>query len=212
MESQTLADSRTHRRRRSRPCTPRFEEFVMRCKNALTLAAVAPLVLAACTDTTKPTAPAVPATPIVATGPASPLVALTCTASVGQGTVACAAPDDGASGAARDVIIGGQNQYVTLTSSNIQVVADTFAFDASVKNLIPQPIGTTNGTTTAPTGVRVFSIRVRRPLPAVRSPWRILMELRHSPHPASRTTSTTRYSRRTQCRRPSGESSSSRRE
>jgi hypothetical protein len=55
------------------------------------------------------------------------------------------------------VIIGGQNQFIKLTSSNIQVLADTsFAFDVSVQNLIPQPIGTSNGTTRAASGVRVF--------------------------------------------------------
>jgi hypothetical protein len=55
-----------------------------------------------------------------------------------------------------NVIVGGQHQFVTLTTSNIQVVADTFAFDATVTNLIPQALGTTNGTSADPAGVRVF--------------------------------------------------------
>lgn len=137
----------------------------MQSKNARTLALVVPILFAAgCTDTTAPAVHAPP--PIAATDHRPPLASLTCTASVQQRTVACTSPDAGTSGVARDVvidgepaldvIIGGQNQYVTLTSSNPQVVLDTFAIDVTVKNLIPQPIGTSNGTTTDPAGVRVF--------------------------------------------------------
>ena len=81
------------------------------------------------------------------------LVSLACTASVQARTVHCGAPS---TGGARAVIIGGQNRYVTLTSSNIQVVADTIAFDVTVGNLIPQPLGTSDGTSADAAGVRVF--------------------------------------------------------
>ncbi|HEU4455146.1 MAG TPA: Ig-like domain-containing protein, partial [Longimicrobium sp.] len=54
------------------------------------------------------------------------------------------------------LVVGGQGQYVQLTSSDIGVAADTFAFDITVQNLIPQPMGTTDGTTLDPAGVRVF--------------------------------------------------------
>jgi hypothetical protein len=52
--------------------------------------------------------------------------------------------------------MGGQGTYVQLTSSNVTVAADTFAFDATVQNLIPQALGTTDGATPDPSGVRVF--------------------------------------------------------
>jgi hypothetical protein len=77
--------------------------------------------------------------------------------------VSCATPNAGGgdvfSGLNKQVraaIIGGQGQNVRLTSSNIQVVADTFAFDVTVQNLIPQSLGTTDGVTLDPAGVRVF--------------------------------------------------------
>ncbi|MDB4950205.1 MAG: Alkaline phosphatase [Gemmatimonadetes bacterium] len=122
----------------------------MRSKNAARslplLAAV--LVLGACADAANPAGPA-------ARAPLEPaaLTSLTCTASTQAQTVRCGIPE---SGGLRPALIGGQNQYVTLTSSNIQVLADTFAFDVTVRNLIPQALGTTNGTTADPAGVRVF--------------------------------------------------------
>ncbi|HEX8432276.1 MAG TPA: PPC domain-containing protein [Longimicrobium sp.] len=105
-------------------------------------------VLAACAETSNPVAPET-----VAPDAPNALLSLTCTASTTTRTVSCGAPKTGDINAA---IIGGQNQYVKLTSSNIQVVADTFAFDVTVENLIPQPLGTTNGTTADAAGVRVF--------------------------------------------------------
>jgi hypothetical protein len=46
--------------------------------------------------------------------------------------------------------------YIQLSSSNITVASDTFSFDATVQNLIPQALGTTDGSTADPSGVRVF--------------------------------------------------------
>ncbi|HET6229505.1 MAG TPA: PPC domain-containing protein [Longimicrobiaceae bacterium] len=109
----------------------------------------AALVFGACSDAGNLAGPAAVA-PVEQ--PAA-LASLTCTASTQTRTVRCGTSE---SGGARAVIVGGQNQYVTLTSTNIQVVADTFAFDVTVRNLIPQPLGTTNGTTLDPAGVRVF--------------------------------------------------------
>jgi len=115
---------------------------------ALPLLAAA-LALAACSDKADLVAPnaAAPDAP-------APLVAVTCTASTQDLTVRCGGTGPG--GGASSVIIGGQGTRVRLASSNIQVVADTFAFDVTVENLIPQPLGTTNGTTADPAGVRVF--------------------------------------------------------
>jgi hypothetical protein len=122
----------------------------MKSKNALrTLPLLASgLFLGACADAANPAGPA-------ARAPVEPdaLTALTCTASIQAQTVACGVPG---TGGVRPVLIGGQNQYVTLASSNVQVLADTFAFDVTVRNLIPQPLGTTNGTSADPAGVRVF--------------------------------------------------------
>jgi hypothetical protein len=115
---------------------------------ALGLAAAA-LALAACVDSGEPLRP----------GPAGPehpaaLVSVTCTASTQSRTVRCgeATLPPGAAG----LIVGGQNTYVTLASGNVAVTADTFAFDVTVQNLIRQPLGTTDGSTPDPAGVRVF--------------------------------------------------------
>src|SRR4051812_43256751 len=61
-------------------------------------------------------------------------------------------------GSVRDIILGNQGGYVKLTSSNITVdnVNGVFAFDVTLKNLIAQPLGTTNGTFVSPAGIRVF--------------------------------------------------------
>jgi hypothetical protein len=111
------------------------------------------LVLAACGDTTGPVRSPAPGTdvPVVPGGP-STVATVSCTASLQARTVNCGAPDDGLS----SVIIGGQHQFVTLTSSNISVNVDTFAFDVTVTNLIPQTLGTTDGSSADAAGVRVF--------------------------------------------------------
>jgi hypothetical protein len=105
------------------------------------------LAAAACSDSVGP----VERAPEPGVTEARPLAALACTANLETGSVSCGAP-----GGPRAVLIGGQNQYVRLTSSNIAVTADTFAFDVTVTNLIPQPLGTTDFTTADPEGVRVF--------------------------------------------------------
>lgn len=107
------------------------------------------LALAACSDAADPVRPDTSAPD----APSSPQLAVSCTANLQARTVRCSEP--GGIGA-RAVILGGQHQYVSLASSNIQLIADTFAFNVAVTNLIPQPLGTTNGTTVDPAGVRVF--------------------------------------------------------
>jgi hypothetical protein len=56
----------------------------------------------------------------------------------------------------QDLILGNQGGYVKLTSSNINVAGGVFAFDVTLKNLIAQPIGTTNGFSAAAGGSKVF--------------------------------------------------------
>lgn len=55
----------------------------------------------------------------------------------------------------RQVIIGGQGEYVNLTSSNVEVAGDIFAFDVTLENLIGQPLGAYRASP-HPEGVRVF--------------------------------------------------------
>jgi hypothetical protein len=83
------------------------------------------------------------------------LASITCTADLRAKTVACGKVSS-ADGPSSTLVVGGQGVYVTLASSNVQIVADTFQFDATVQNLIPQAIGTTDGTAVDPNGVRIF--------------------------------------------------------
>jgi hypothetical protein len=106
------------------------------------------LAAAACADATDPSRPDV----VAPDGPAG-LIAVSCSASLQARTVTCGKP---AQTGASNVIIGGQHEFVTLAATNIAVLADSFMFDVTVTNLIPQPIGTTNGTSVDGAGVRVF--------------------------------------------------------
>jgi len=87
--------------------------------------------------------------------PRAPLAEIRCVVSVDSGALECGAP---AAGGARGVILGGQNQYVKLGSSTgVYNAADsTFSANVRVQNLIPQPLGTANGYSSSPEGVRVF--------------------------------------------------------
>lgn len=112
----------------------------------------AALALAACSDTSHP------AQPGQIVEPENTLTAsLTCTASTRTREVRCG---DGAGLAdgVRGVVVGNQGTYIQLASSNITVAADTIAFDVTVENLIPQALGTTDGATEDPEGVRVFFV------------------------------------------------------
>lgn len=92
--------------------------------------------------------------------PASRL--LDCVADVRASTVTCGVP--AASGASR-AVIGGQNVYVKLTSSDVSYDAATgaFRFNVTVKNLlgvtagtVRQSMGTADGVAADANGVRVF--------------------------------------------------------
>jgi hypothetical protein len=93
--------------------------------------------------------------------PSSQIALLSCVASKSELTVTCAEPQlpgRNRDGPVMDIIYGGQNTFVTVTSSNVAYNSGTgrFTFDVTLRNLLQQPIGTTDGTTLAPTGVRVF--------------------------------------------------------
>jgi hypothetical protein len=111
---------------------------------------------AACSDRANPVAPT-PAQPGTPSAPVT-IQTLDCTADRNTLTVSCkpASPDGG--GAAGNIIVGSQNVYVKLTSSNVVYNGGTgqFTFDVTLQNLIEQSMGTTDGTTLDPGGVRVF--------------------------------------------------------
>jgi len=112
------------------------------------LAAVgAALVLAAC-DSPSATTPVPPPSPVS--------VRLDCSADLRAGTVSCTPPGD-AAGVRADRIVGGQGVNVRTVTGNVAVNADTFAFDLAVTNLLPAPIGTTDGMED-PDGVKVFFV------------------------------------------------------
>jgi len=90
-------------------------------------------------------------------GPAATIAVLTCTASAQAKSVSCA-PADPSTGAAAGLIVGHQGINVQLTSSNLNYNSGTgsFTFDATLQNLIEQPLGTTDGVTQDPAGIRIF--------------------------------------------------------
>jgi len=112
------------------------------------------VALSACGDRGTPVDAALPAP-----APVEPvmLASLACQGSVASGTVRCTSstlPSE----ARGYIIVGGQDQYVHVGSSNVAYNSGTeiFSFDIAVQNLIPQPMGTTNGSTPDGTGVRVI--------------------------------------------------------
>jgi hypothetical protein len=126
-----------------------------------TAALIAGLALAAaCTDRSNPAAPVAGG----GTGGATPgrpitVAVVACTGNLPTRTVSCDAPaPEGAADGPSHVIVGSQNVYVKLTSSNANynLPTQTLTFDVTVRNLIPQALGTTDGVTLDPAGVRVF--------------------------------------------------------
>lgn len=128
---------------------PVSARFAPRAVRALPLAAGAAL-LAACADgILVDRAPA-------SAPPPNALAAYDCVVDVRTG-MACrsAAPS---AGDARGVIIGGQNTYLRLTSSNGAYDAgiEIFQVDVTVQNLLNEAIGTPDGTLPDPEGIQVF--------------------------------------------------------
>jgi hypothetical protein len=117
-------------------------------RTALTCAAFA--MAAACAESPSAgiPAPREPGTPVQ--------VRLTCSADVRAGTVRCAEP--GAAAGPRADRIMGQGSGMKLVSGNISVVADTFAFDVAVASQLSYPVGTTDGVSADPNGIRVFVV------------------------------------------------------
>ncbi|HEU4559186.1 MAG TPA: lamin tail domain-containing protein [Longimicrobium sp.] len=118
------------------------------------LAAAVAMLLGACSDL-QPVAIARDAA--VAPPAARGIQAFDCTASARARTVSCK-PSTSTPGNARADVIGGQNTYLKLTSSNVSYDAatDTLAFDVTVQNLMNETIGTADGVTPDPQGIQVF--------------------------------------------------------
>ncbi|HEU4452042.1 MAG TPA: hypothetical protein VFR81_03245, partial [Longimicrobium sp.] len=101
----------------------------------LSLVAMAVLFAACTEDGQSPAGPGPLPPPIQ---PPSEMVAIDCKASVKGLGMACVLPRAGA-GEARGVFLGNQNVNVKLSSNDLAVVADTFAFDINIQNILPQP-------------------------------------------------------------------------
>lgn len=85
---------------------------------------------------------------------------LVCQVDLNAGSMACT-PDsptlpDGVSAA----VLGGQGEYVLLESDNIAYdeAAQIFSADVTVRNLLTQTLGTADGATIDPAGIRVFFV------------------------------------------------------
>jgi Bacterial Ig-like domain (group 2) len=106
-------------------------------------------VVTACTDRN-------PVTGDVPTEPApGPLTSrLECRADVTRRTVECAAAAP--SGPRANLFVGSQDVYVKLRTTGVAFAAGVLSADVTLQNLLSQPMGTSDGTTPAPDGIRVF--------------------------------------------------------
>jgi hypothetical protein len=104
------------------------------------------LVAAACGDG-QPTGPSLAAEKFPA------LQVFECTANVASGSVSCASPLPTGGNFA---IIGGQNDNVRLTSSDVTAVGGIFSFNVTVQNLLPEAMGTPDGLALDTAGISVF--------------------------------------------------------
>lgn len=84
--------------------------------------------------------------------PDAALAAMTCTVQVASAAVECDAVSPANVSAA--AIIGGQNQKVRLTATNLTIAGGTASFNTTITNLMPFRMGTADGTAT--TGIKVF--------------------------------------------------------
>jgi hypothetical protein len=113
------------------------------------LPALALLALAACDLSTSPVQ-------VIESGLAaqSEQLAFDCTASRATLQVSCSG---GQRIGANRTLIGGQNVYLRLTSSNVGYDSGTeiFQFDVTVQNLLNEAIGTPDGTVADPDGIQV---------------------------------------------------------
>ncbi|HEY7770318.1 MAG TPA: Ig-like domain-containing protein [Longimicrobium sp.] len=120
-------------------------------RRALFLAGL--LAAVSCSDAGDPLGPDGRKPPIPE--PSDVLQALDCTVTVSSRSVTCTSAQPG-TGAASGLIVGGQDMFVKLVSTGMAVVADTFVFNATVQNLLPQALGVNDDGSANAEGVRVF--------------------------------------------------------
>lgn len=109
-----------------------------------------PLLAVACTDNTL-----LPPTPEAT--PTDILAALQCTVDVAAVAMTCTNLEPGTGpGVAATRIFGSQDRNIKLTNVGGSLVANVFEINVTVQNLTQQALGTTDGTTLAPNGIRVF--------------------------------------------------------
>jgi len=101
-----------------------------------------------------------PIGPAVDEAPTEVQAALECRVDVPRASMVCIpeqpAPAAGVAGA----IVGGQDEYIFLESSNVEYAGGVFSANVTVRNLITQTLGTEDGLTPHPAGVRVFFHRL----------------------------------------------------
>lgn len=118
--------------------------------NRILAVPVAALLLMGCSED-GPVAPLQP-------GKGDGVQLLSCQVDIRSGSLSCAGDGvslgDGGVGA----VLGGQGVYVELTSRNVAYDAgsEVFSAEVSIRNMINQVIGTADGTSPAPEGVRIF--------------------------------------------------------
>ncbi|HEX6912760.1 MAG TPA: hypothetical protein VF142_20300 [Longimicrobium sp.] len=111
-----------------------------------------PLLAVACTDSTL-----LPPTPEAT--PADVLAALQCTVDVAAVAMTCTNVDPATGqGVAATRIFGSQDRNIKLTNvgGSFDGGTNIFEINVTVQNLTQQALGTTDGTTLAPNGIRVF--------------------------------------------------------
>jgi hypothetical protein len=131
-------------------------------------ALLASAVAIACTEDV-PTSPVKTATPTKDASKSSIVAALSCHANITELSVTCEAPGAAAKpkptsdpeSTPANIIIGGQDVFVAVKSTNVNYNAGTgaFTFDVTIRNLIPQPMGTADTTgleAPDPDGIRIF--------------------------------------------------------
>jgi len=121
-------------------------------------AIVATAAALACTDRSNPASPGPEGPDAPPGGPAINLAVLDCSASVGALTVTCQKPEAAVKDARGDILYGGQDIFVVSTTSSVNYDAGThkFTFNLNLRNLLRQAIGTTDGVTADPSGVKAF--------------------------------------------------------
>lgn len=128
---------------------------------------IAAIFLAACDQTPVEPAPVEAAPPVVDSGTEARWGLVACTGDLTGPSLSCSTQGGtelapafsivpGDSG--RELIVGGQAEYLQLSSSNVAYDSGTelFTFDVTLQNLLPQPMATTDGTVLHPEGARVF--------------------------------------------------------